>query len=104
MFFLLSRNLETRLATTVPDGSQTDLTVVVGATLAGVHLRAEHVGAVQQRLVAMRVVVPDPLDQFELTDQPGLLPRPAPRQGAGLLGTKSKKGERPRPLAVDARR
>ncbi|MDV3131943.1 SAF domain-containing protein [Mycobacterium sp. 29Ha] len=33
--------LETRLATTVPDGSQTDLTVVVGATLAGPARRGE---------------------------------------------------------------
>ncbi len=33
--------LETRMATTVPDGSQTDLAVVVGATLAGPARRGE---------------------------------------------------------------
>lgn len=33
--------VETRLATTVPDGSQTDLAVVVGATLAGPARRGE---------------------------------------------------------------
>ena len=60
-----------------------EIGLAAGAGLLGMRPGAEHIGPVQQRLVGVRVVIPDPLDKFELTDHGSAPMVPARGEEAG---------------------
>jgi Flp pilus assembly protein CpaB len=96
--------LETRSATTVPDGAQADLTAVVGATLAGPARRGETLTDV--RLLSPRLaeaaagpnarIVPLHLDETAVLD----LIRPG--DVVDVLAAGAESDSRPRVVAIDA--